>query len=106
MRSCSLYSPAQFECALTAHRPRVAWDVSAHSAAVSLRTTSQAPDVRIGFILGWLQLELGVEGRNSTRDCDHRIQVEFRHLWKIFRKSGNAKQQLLQRVVSMGGVPR
>jgi hypothetical protein len=38
---------------------------------------SQAPKVRIGFILGQLQLEFDVESRNPIRDRDHRIQVEL-----------------------------
>ena len=43
-----------------------------------MRTSnSEAPKVRVGFILGWLQLELDVERRNPIRDRDHRIQVEL-----------------------------
>ena len=41
------------------------------------RSNSQAPKVRVGFILGRLQLELDVESGNPRRDRDHRIQVEL-----------------------------
>jgi hypothetical protein len=43
-----------------------------------MRTSnSQAPQVRVGLILGWLQLELDVESRNPIGDRDHRIKVEL-----------------------------
>ena len=41
------------------------------------RSNCETPEVRIGFVRGWPQLELDVESRNRRWDGDHGIQVEL-----------------------------
>lgn len=48
------------------------------------RSSSEASEVRVWFIVSWLQFELDVESRNSRRDSYHRVQVEFGYLREVF----------------------